>query len=94
MKISTPTVCERQTRGDGEWYTCPGTYEVRVAAYFDRGINGDDLVFTFTALGGGEGTEGVVINCNECGEPAPRIFYAGIKPMLRDIEDKLKEALA
>ncbi|WP_329147121.1 hypothetical protein OIU91_16445 [Streptomyces sp. NBC_01456] len=67
---------------------------MRVAAYFDRGIDDNDLVLTFTALGGGEGTEGVVIDCNECGQPAPRIFYAGIAPVLHDIEDKLKEALA
>ncbi|MFJ3270934.1 hypothetical protein [Streptomyces sp. NPDC086776] len=94
MKSIKPTECVRQSRSDGEWVTCPGTYEVRVAAYFDRGVDDNGLALAFTALGGGDGTEGVVINCNECGEPAPRIFYACLKPILQALEDKLKEALA
>ncbi|MFJ5725813.1 hypothetical protein [Streptomyces sp. NPDC093149] len=73
----------RQTWRDGERFTCPGTYELRVAAYFDRGVTKEDgPVLTFTALGGGDGTEGIVINCTECGEPAPRILYAGVMPVL------------
>ncbi|MFJ2420182.1 hypothetical protein [Streptomyces brevispora] len=94
MEIDPRTPCARQTRSNGEWHTCDGHYELRIAAYFDRSVTEEDgLRLTFTTLGGGDGTEGVVINCTECGEPAPRIFYAGIAPVLRSIENKLKELL-
>ncbi|MFC9755148.1 hypothetical protein [Streptomyces sp. NPDC056921] len=86
--------CARQTWRDGERFTCPGTYELRVAAYFDRGVaKQDGPVLTFTALGGRDGTEGIVINCTECGMPAPRILYAGIMPALQAAESKLKKLL-
>ncbi|MGW3860402.1 hypothetical protein ACWEDZ_02815 [Streptomyces sp. NPDC005047] len=94
MKEDPRTPCNRQTLADGKFFTCPGTYEVRVAAYFDRSITEGELKLTFTTLGGGEGTEGVVINCTDCGEPAPRIFYAGIAEPLRTLEEKIMEALA
>lgn len=72
MENGPHATCARQTCSNGGWFTCGGHYEVRVAAYFDRSVTEEDgLRLTFTALGGGDGTEGVVINCNDCGEPAP-----------------------
>ncbi|MEV7870168.1 hypothetical protein AB0P17_29675 [Streptomyces sp. NPDC088124] len=95
MENDPRTPCARQNLRGGELFTCPGTYEVRIAAYFDRSVTEEDgLRLTFTTLGGGDGTEGVVINCTDCGEPAPRHLYAGIRSVLRAIEDKLKESLA
>lgn len=94
MKKDTRTPCNRQSLVDGQFITCPGVYEVRVPVYFDRDVteeNGYRLLFT--ALGGGEGTEGVVINCTECGQPAPRIYYAGIALVLQELEEKLRGVL-
>lgn len=72
MENDPRTPCARQTRSNGESFTCGGHYEVRIAAYFDRSVTAEDGVrLTFTTLGGGDGTEGVVINCTDCGEPAP-----------------------
>ncbi|WP_405668063.1 hypothetical protein [Streptomyces sp. NBC_00055] len=94
MENDPRTPCARQTRSNGESFTCGGHYEVRIAAYFDRSVTAEDGVrLTFTTLGGGDGTEGVVINCTDCGEPASRALYAGLLETIHALEDKLRKAL-
>ncbi|MGW3763051.1 hypothetical protein [Streptomyces sp. NPDC005131] len=94
MENDPRTPCARQTRSNGEWFTCGGHYEVRIAAYFDRSVTPEDGVrLTFTTLGG-DGTEGVVINCTDCGQPAPRVLYAGLLDTIHALEEKLRKALA
>ncbi|MET7631827.1 hypothetical protein ABZS53_15425 [Streptomyces sp. NPDC005499] len=95
MENELRTPCARQTRSNGESFICGGHYEVRIAAYFDRSFTEKDGVrLTFTTLGGGDGTEGVVINCTDCGEPAPRVFYGGLLDTIHALEEKLRKALA
>lgn len=97
MKNKDPrTLCRRQTFADGQYFTCPGVIEVRVPVYFDRSVTEPEgLKLLMTAIGGlGEDdAEGITMSCSECGQPAPRIYYAGIKPVLEALEAKLREAL-
>lgn len=96
-----PTLCLRQELVDGKFVTCPGAYEVRVPLYLERRYSphppkaGEDsgLHLPFLRLGDVDGAEAVVVNCNTCGKPAPRVFYACLTLALRDLTGKLKEAL-
>ena len=87
------TICGRQTFRDGQFFTCPGVIEVRVPLYFDRSVSrAEGLKLLFTALGGlGEDdAEGITMSCSECGKSAPRIYYAGVRPVLEALEAKLR----
>ena len=89
MENDTRVTCGRPIEEDGQEFTCPGTFEVRVPVYFDRHIENGAPKLTLTAVGGGEGTEGVVQNCTDCGNPAPRSLYEGLSETLHNIETLL-----
>lgn len=95
MKEAEPlTKCNRQTLVDGNFVTCPGTIEVRVPVYFDRSVQDEELTLVFAAVGGTDDTEGIAMDCTECGKPAPRVYYAGIAPVLVALNERLAEVLA
>lgn len=91
----TRTPCLRQELdAQGRFTTCGGHYEIRVPVYFDRHIIDGEQVLKFSVVGDTDDSHPVVMNCTDCGKPAPRILYAGIDEPLLTLWNKLKEALA